>query len=361
MSKDANGRGVTWPRFLAVAAVVVLAGVAAGVVLDPAEPGADEIVDGVEERYDGADSYTGVVVVEATYDNGTDTVERTARVRVQYKDPGKYRVDGLGPEKLNGTVAATNGSVAWASGPGTTPVVESLTSNQTELVEQVNVSAALDRLQEDATISKRTTTTLDGEETYVLDVVPKNESYTANATVWVDTDDYRVHKIEAVGAKDGKTLRTTMRFESFDFGVSIHDSTFKPPADRAVVSASLDRTEYDSLADARANVDMAVETPAVPSDYAVDRVLVSEQGERATLLVTYENESDQLAVVQSERDPLSGVDTDGESVTLGNATGQYQEISDTGVVYWTTDTGTSAVVGSSDRDTLVSVAQSIAN
>ena len=344
-----------------MASLLLLVGVGAGVVMStPAEPTADEIVTGVEERYDNASSYAGTVDISATYVNESGTYERSATVQVQYLAPNNHRVEVLAPEKYNGTIAATNGSAVWVARSVGTAAVQPLNATQQDWLSRVNVSAAVDRLRENATVSKQGTATVAGEETYVLRVTPDNESYDANATVYVDTDDSRVRKIEAVATRDGETVRTTMRFSEFTFGLDIHESTFQPPSDRSVVVASLDRTSYDSLADARADLNFSVPTPEVPADFSEDRVVVARYGNDATLTTTYTNGSDTIAVVQSERDPLARIDTDGENVTVGTTDATYLEARDTGVVFWRADGLTYAVAGSVDRDTLLGVAESVA-
>lgn len=360
---DTSG-GLTWPRLVAVVGVLVLGGVVTGFVAatdSSSAPSATEIVDGVEQRYDTAESYTSVVTVNATYENETDTVERSARVRVQYRHPDNYRVEVLGPEEYEGTVAATNGSVAWVGRDVGTTLVRPLNESQQDLLATANLSAAIDRLRENATISKRGTATIDGTETYVLDIRPNNESYDVNATVWVDTDDYRIHKMQTRGTKDGQTVSTTMQVESTSFGVSIHESTFQPPQDRTVVLASLNRTTYDTLDAASDAVSFPVAMPDPPAGFTAGEAVVSQQGEDTTVVATYENETTTLLVVQSERNPLARLtdEPDAETVDLGNQTASYTRMRDTGVVYWRADGRTYGVAGDLSRDDLTAVAASM--
>ena len=355
-------RGRVSVRLVVVTALLLLVGVGAGVIFaQPAGPTTDDVLAGVEDRYDNASSYAGVVEVSATYENESGTYHRSGTAQVQYLAPNNHRVEVLAPEEYNGTVAATNGSAVWVARGVGTAAVQPLNATQQDWLARVNVSAAVDRLQENATVSLTGTATVAGEETYVLDVNPNNESYDAEATVYVDTDDYRVRKIEAVASHEAKTVRTTMRFRDFTFGVDIHESTFQPPSDRSVVVASLDRTSYDSLDAARADLNVSVATPTLPADFGEDRVVVGRYGEDATLTSTYTNDSATIAVVQSERDPLSKVDTDAENVTVGGLDAKYLEARDTGVVFWRADGLTYAVAGDVDRDTLVTVAESLAD
>jgi outer membrane lipoprotein-sorting protein len=345
-----------------VTSILLLVGAGAGVIFaQPAGPTTDDVLAGVEDRYDNASSYAGVVEVSATYENETGTYERSGTVQVQYLRPDNHRAEVLAPEEYNGTVAATNGSAVWVARGVGTAAVQPLNATQQDWLARANVSAAVDRLQENASVSLTGTETVAGEETYVLDVTPDNESYDAEATVYVDTDDYRVLKVEAVATHEEKTVSTTMRFRDFTFGVDIHESAFQPPSDRSVVVASLDSTSYDSLDAARADLNFSVATPTLPDGFEEERVVVGRYGEDATLTSTYSNDSATVAVVQSERDPLSKIDTDAENVTVGDTEAKYLEARDTGVVFWRADGITYAVAGDVDRDTLLGVAASLAD
>ena len=360
---DLNG-SLTVPRLAAVVAVLVLGGVVTGFVTGSAQetaPSATGILDRAEQRYETAESYSSVVSLNATYNNGTEPVQRSAKVRVQYRQPDSYRMELLAPTQYNGTVAATNGSVAWVAGGTGTAVVESLNASHQDMLADANVSAAIDRLKENATISKHNTTTVDGNRMYVLSVAPENESYDASAMVWIDADDYRVHKITTEGEKDGTRLSATMRVESTQFDVSIHESTFQPPEDRTVVFASLNRTEYDSLDAARTAVDFPVATPTLPAGFTAGEIVVSTQDEQSTVVASYENETASVHVVQSERNPLPQFDdeVDTETVELDTVTASYARLRDTGAVYWQTDNRTYGVTGDHSKTVLVDVAASI--
>jgi len=75
--------------------------------------------------------------------------------------------------------------------------------------------------------------------------------------------------------------------------------------------------------------------------------------------VTYTNETDRIAVVQSEQNPLSRIDAETETVTVNGHDAEYIERDEGGVVFWEADGLTYAVAGSVDRETLIEVASSL--
>ncbi|SEN83098.1 Outer membrane lipoprotein-sorting protein [Halorientalis persicus] len=371
-------RGVLSLRLAAIVAVLLGAGVVVGMAVQPdgtTGPSGEDALDRTAERYADADSFVGTVTLDVTVENETDRYERSARAQVQYLAPDGYRIDVLAPDRVANTTVATNGSVAWLDGPTGPPVVRSPNASQSERLDALNVSAAVEKLDANTSVTNRGTATVDGEETYVLDVaytgateLPDDERYAnvsekldeiedTNLTVWVDTDDYRLHKVETVVTGAEGTATTTMRFESFRFDVAIDESTFRPPSDRRVVSGAFDRTSYDTLADADAAVDFAVSEPAVPAGFELQSAVVGTQGDRATVTGVYGNGTAEFLVVQSEQNPLARFDTDGESLTVGNETVTVVERGDTTVLFWEADGRTYGVAGSLGQDRLAEIAE----
>ena len=362
----------------AVVAVLLGAGVVVGMAVQPdgtTAPSGEDALDRTAERYADADSFVGTVALDVTYENETDRIERSARSQVQYLAPDGYRIDVLAPDRVANTTVATNGSVVWFDGPAGPPVVRSPNASQTERLEALNVSAAVEKLDANTSVENRGTATVDGEETYVLDVeytgsteLPDDERYAnlsdeldeiedTNLTVWIDTDDYRLHKVEAVVTGSEGTMTTTMRFESFRFDVAIHESAFQPPTDRRVVSGAFDRTSYDTLAEADAAVDFAVSEPAVPAGFELQSAVVGTQGDRATVTGVYGNGTAEFVVVASEQNPLSRFDADGESLAVGNETVTVVSRGDTTVLFWEADGRTYGVAGSLGQDRLAEIAE----
>jgi outer membrane lipoprotein-sorting protein len=365
----------------AVAAVLLGAGVVVGMAVQPDEttaPSGDAILDRTAEQYGEADSFVGTVTVDVTFENETDRVERSARAQVQYLTPDGYRVDGLAPDRIANTTVATNGSVVWFDRPTTPPVVRSPNASQSERLEQVNVTAVVEKLDANVSVTNQGTATVDGEETYALDVeytgpteLPDDERYAnvsdrlddieeTNLTVWVDTDDDRLRKVEAVVTGSEGTVTTTMRFESFQFDVAIDESTFRPPSDRQVVSGAFDRTNYETLAEADQAVDFPVTEPAVPAGFELESAAVGTQGDRATVTGVYANETAEFVAIQSEQNPLARIDTDGESLSVGDETVTVVERGDMTVLFWEADGRTYGVAGSLGQDQLAEIAQPMA-
>lgn len=372
-----SDRGILSLRMVAIVAVLLGAGVVVGMAVQPdgtAAPSGEDALDRTAERYADADSFVGTVAVDVTYENETDRIERSARAQVQYLAPDGYRIDVLAPDRVANTTVATNGSVVWLDGPTGPPVVRSPNASQSERLEQVNVTGVVEKLDANTSVENRGTATVDGEETYVLDVeytgsteLPDDERYAnvsdgldeiedANLTVWVDTDDYRLRKVEAVVTGANGTVTTTMRFESFRFDVAIHESAFQPPTDQQVVSGAFDRTSYDTLAEADAAVDFPVTEPAVPAGFELQSAVVGTQGDRATVTGVYGNGTAEFVVVASEQNPLARFDTDGESLTVGNETVTVLTQGDTTVLFWEADGRTYGVAGSLGQDRLAEIA-----
>jgi outer membrane lipoprotein-sorting protein len=385
-SPSDTDRGVLPLRLVLVAAALLTVGVVVGMAVQPdgaTAPDGETILDRTAERYAEADSFAGTVTVETTFENDTDRIERSASARVQYLAPDSYRIDGRTPDRVANTTAATNGSTAWFDRPTAPPVVRTLNASHAEWHDAANPAEAVERLDSNVSVTNRGTATVDGDETYVLDVEYTgstewderwddtewdgeqwqanvsdrlDEVEDANLTVWVDTDDDRLRRVETVVTGSEGTVTTTMRFEAFQFDVAIHESTFQPPTDQQVVSGAFDRTSYETLADADAAVDFGLATPAVPEGFELVNATVGTQGDSATVIGVYTNGTSEFFVVQSEENPLARLDTDGESLAVGDGTVTVVERGDTTVLFWEADGRTYGVAGSLGQDRLAEIA-----
>jgi len=333
-------------RRLAIVAVFVTGGLlAAGAVagvsgLDQmGQPSGDDVLDRTEQRYDGAKTITGTATV--TVANNSDS--KTATVEYAAAEPNKTWAAVTSEDRSY--EMGTNGTVVWAVG-----------ENESYARELSEKSAAMDDTtdpvpEENVTATLRGTDDINGESTYVLDLEPTNESIDApNTTLWVDTEDYRVHKLTT----DDGTNRTEVIVEETNFNVSIDDSQFAPPADRVAVTTT---ETYDSYDAAQSATDLDL----------------PEYGNGTFKEARHITRADSTAVVQQ-------YDADGENVTVLTATGasNYLDDAENGtavqvngqnaiaierddrtVVYWTEGDVTTGVVVEGTTDEAVAAAEEL--
>ncbi|EMA29435.1 LolA family protein [Haloarcula japonica] len=333
-------------RRLAIVAVFVAVGLlAAGAVAgvsslgEMGQPSGDDVLDKTEQRYDTAETITGTATVTVA----NDTATQTATVEYAAAEPNKAWAAVTGEDRAY--EMGTNGTVAWAVGENQSygrelPEKSAAMNDTTDPVPEENVTATL-----------RGTEEVNGKSTYILDLEPTNESIDApNTTLWVDTEDYRVHKLIT---DDGKN-RTELTVEETNFNVSIDDSQFAPPADRVAVTTvetyetydaaqsatDLDLPEYDNGTFEEARYISRADSTAVVQQYDAD-------GENVTLL-TATGASSYLDDAEN-----------GTAVQVNGRNATAVERDDRAVVYWTEDGVTTGVVVEGTTEEAVAVAEEL--
>lgn len=325
-----------------VAAGLLAAGAVAGVSgLDAmGQPSGDEVLDRAEQRYDSAQTLTGTATVTVA----NDSQSKTATVQYAVAEPDKTWV-AVDSENRSYEMG-TNGTVVWAVGEnrsyGRTLPEESAAMNDTaDPMPEENVTATL-----------RGTAEVNGESAYVLDLEPTNESRDApNTTLWVDTADYRVHKLTT----DDGTNRTEVVVEKTNFNVSIDDSQFAPPADRVAVTTVETYDSYDAVQSAT-DLDLPQYENGIfeearyisrPDSRAVVQQYDDSERGNVTLLTatgasSYLDEAENGTTVQVNGQNATAIERDGRTV-----------------VYWTENDVTTGVVVEGATDDAVAVAESL--
>ena len=333
-------------RRLAIVAVFVAVGLlAAGAVagvsgLDQmGEPSGDDVLDRTEQRYDAAETITGTATVTVA----NDSASKTATVEYAAAEPNKTWAAVTSEDRSY--EVGTNGTVAWAVGENESYARElseksAAMNDTTDPVSEENVTATL-----------RGTDDVNGESAYVLDLEPTNESIDApNTTLWVDTDDYRVHKMTT----DDGTNRTELTVEETNFNVSIDDSQFAPPADRVAVTTT---ETYDSYDAAQSATDL--DLPEYENG-TFDEARHITRADSTAVVQQYDADGENVTVLTATG--ASSYLDDAENGTAVQVNGQDAtaiERDDRTVVYWTEGDVTTGVVVEGTVDEAVAAAEEL--
>mgnify|MGYP005847597921 CR=1 FL=1 len=304
------------------------------------QPSGDEILDRVEAQYDAAETISGTATV--TVEN--DTASSTATVEYAAKQPDMvaYTVD-KGDRTYE---AGSNGSVVWAVGADRSYARELPTDAELEAYQSradrgeiPAIADDYDPMTEPVAASNVTATLvdtveIDGQSAYVVDIEPTNESATATSTLWIATDDSRLLKARAT---DG-TNETTVRVSETRFNVSIHDSTFEPPADRVSVTTT---DSYDSFGAVQSATELSV--PEYDAGEFTTATVVS-RADGTAVIQQYAVDDDTVSVItatggSTPLDRLAGETT----VTVNERSASAVQQDGRAVVFWTEGEVTTAV------------------
>lgn len=345
MTDDSDRGAVTAAIVVAGLLIAALAVTVVAVGGSLTAPSGEAILNETSDRYESADTVVGAATVTVS----NETRNASYQLTFAATDDNESRVSVTG---TNGTtVVGTNGSVAWVhdEATGLTRVVNESTAEPSALNESQNESArrAADRLRqvafdwtaENTTATRVGTETIDGSETWVVEVESTNESRNGTVTYWIDQETSVVHKQRYT---DRETT-VTVRYTETRFDVALADSTFQPPGVQA------DRTQtvetFDALQDAT-----SVSVPEL-GDAQFEEGYVASGGQTGVARYSEPNVSvvATAASVPVTADNTTRVELAGRTVNVTTRDGQT-------VVTWDGEETTVAVVAE-DRETALAVAE----
>jgi hypothetical protein len=247
-------------------------------------------------------------------------------------------------------VVGTNGSAAWTYQPAT-GFVEVAEDGARADRARTRYADRLDRFEANLTATRTGTETIDGTETFVLNVTSTNESITATGQLWVAKNDWSVQKSVLTG--DNVTVTVTVREQRFN--VSVHESTFRPPSANGTLAPGAERETYDTFDDAQAATDLSM--PDLRGTYTFEEALVASYDATTTATATYETDDGSVSVAVSDTDdpPFDG----GNETTVAGQNVTTVETDRGSVVYWTEDGTTTGVVTRGPLETAIDVAESV--
>lgn len=348
MTADRGSLARFAPLVVGAVLVALVAGGVTGALPLADAPDGETVVDRVEDRYASAETVVG----NATVSVANDSASRSQSLSFAAADPNRSRVSVTSDDHTY--VAGTNGTVAWVYNETSDTVrVREVPGNRSH-DESPTYANASEWVDDNTTARLLRTTTLDGAETYVVAVEPANASREGNTTLWVDTGDYRVHRLRAT---DG-TNHTTVDFADVRFNASVHDSTFRPPGDADVTVVS--RESYDTFAATQDATAFAVR--ALDADgYDFESGVVATRNGQTVALQRYAGAANVTVAATADSLPynLTAANVTTETVTVAGANATYVELGDRGAVVWDDDGVTHAVVADLSRADLLDLAADV--
>jgi hypothetical protein len=207
-----------------------------------------------------------------------------------------------------------------------------------------------ERYGDNVTATRVGTETVGGQEAHVLRVVSTNESIDTEGRLWVDREEYTVLKAQATGENG----TVTVRFSDTRFGVSVHESTYRPPTDGGREVPDADRETYDSFGAAQSAT--ALDLPDLRDSYGFEEVVVANYDGETTATAAYDTEygTAYVAVTTADRVPGEGETrrVADRSVTVASAQGGA-------AAYWTDGDVTTAVVVRGPESSALAVAETL--
>ncbi|RLM53698.1 hypothetical protein DVK02_12690 [Halobellus sp. Atlit-31R] len=363
---------------LGVVALLGVATVAGMAVTDVGAPSGAEILDDAEQRYESAETVVGAATVTAA--NETDT--RTYEVSFTVAEDNRSRMAVSSDDRT--VVLGTNGSAGWihdeqtgvtrvvsnesgdAMGPAAmgdapmdapmgdaaTPMdatgYADLNESQKEAMREAGErlrSAAYDWTEENTTATRTGRETVDGTDSWVVEVEPKNESRTGSVTHWIAVDSADVLKQEF----SGEHGTVTVVYTETRFDIDVADSTFEPPTDERPSGERID--SFEALQGAT-----GVEVPEfADSAYEFSEGAVLNYGGE-TAVARYTGAAN-VTVFTSTTESLPYASGDATPVEIGGVSANVSEMEGRVAVAWEDGDRTIGVVTDADRETALDIAE----
>lgn len=362
---------------LVLVVAALLLGGSLGLLGGDGDTDSAQISERVDQRVESIDT------VRFTLEQTVETDNRTLsfRARVVYQRPDRINItyfDGPVPY----TRVVSNGSVTWLYNESSNEIQiadEPAYDRPSKLligVDQLGGNATFEGNEtlagEDATElsfavddSEVSLLLAGGQETSQLGEATTNG--TVETSVWIDTDLWLPRKatVSVPAFEDNRTI--TVRYDEYEIDPNVSDEqfTFEAPDDAAVVRGDQSNfrpplensTFYDDRTAVAANASVALPEPTLPAGYAFveGAVIDARIGEGVEL--TYHDGDARLEVV-TLREYRRFFDQ-GETVTVDGADGLYVALPNGRFVQWACNDRLYLVSGPEDRETLLSIAESI--
>lgn len=362
---------------LALTALLVLGSGCVGILGDDGDADPETISDRVNESLDSMETLQ--FTMEQTVE--TDNETRSFRARVVYERPNRINITYL-DQAVPYAYAVSNGSVTW---------LYNESKNEVEIADEAVVEGAseillgADQLSANATFEGNETLAgedatelsfaVDGSEVSLLLGGGQETSQFGEASsngsvetrVWIDTDLWLPRKAQMSVPAFENNRTFTVRYEDIEINPEVSDDefTFERPADAEVVRGDQssfrppreNATFHDSRVAVAENAPFEIPQPTVPNGYEFveGAVIDGELGQGVEL--TYRDGEQRLEIV-TLRDYDVFFDQ-GQEVAIGGTTGLYIELPNGRVIQWECDGRLYLISGQEDRDTLVSIGESI--
>ena len=366
--------------------VVVALALGAGLLLTGGTPlpSADEAA----QQYSELDAYNATYTV--TFNEPGET--RTVRVRNTVSpDSGELRSEALAPPSRVGNLRVYNGSVAWlynATRDTVTRVAQAepqVVPRQRAVVRSVVAAAngedassrvsplpvvpgseggsAVENATAELEASYEGTATVAGREAHVISLTPAANATTSitEQTVWLDTEYFVPLRVNATLVFEGNRTVISQEATGVSFEPDLPPGVFEfdPPVSGDPERSTAEVTTYESRADLAAATAFPVPDPTVPGRFGLSRAQLTVRPDRAAVVLRYTSGVNVISVVAG-----NGTEFDtatGEPVRVGNRTGRFDVSGQVGRVVWTCGAYEYAVAGTVPRETLTSVARSVAD
>ena len=328
-----------------------------------ATPDGDEVVDEFLERVSTLDTVQFTRSAERAFNNQSST--NTVRVVADFESFQKRT------ETLNSSIGSDSVTTVRNDSAVTTYDAEDNTVSEYE-IQSSTLLPRIESLANDSVVDYEFlgTETVDGQDTYALDVTPKERfrndaDVETETTVFVDTETYFPVRVDSETRSEEYNHSSTVDYENVTLNEEIPDGTFEldVPDDATDPTANLgpEINDFDAYDELSASANVSVPDAEIGEGFEFERGTTIDGDEYYSVTLEY-SDGDQSVTVSTQVTAIGGVDYDDsemyEAVDLGDVTG-YRYTNDEFTLLSFEDDQQYTVYGDVSNGTATDLAESI--
>lgn len=333
---------------------------------DAAEPDdgnltAETILEGYREQMDSLETLTVDIQSNATSESYSSASEQTIWVDFE-NERIRTELDSEYGETI--TVRNETGTVVYNVDENT------VSSYNYTFDDRYGDQFGIGTLTNDSEVTYAGTETIDGTETYRLDIEPETQYSTGNynLTLWMDAETYLPVQYEMRSDSERYSYELTQRYTNVTVNETIPDERFTidiPDDAEQPDYSTPEFYSYEDESELRSNTSQSVPDPTIPENYTFESGYVTEGDDYESVTLTYTTDSDESLTVSKRGS--SGYDYSDhdqfEEVAVGNQTGYYNEFdygeSNISILVWECGDDQYTTYGSLNESETIGVAESI--
>lgn len=325
-------------------------------------PADDDVVEAFEERIESLETVEMTYEMNATFD-GDQTMTSEQTVWADYEND-RIRTETESDQTETITVRNESKTVTYD--------VENNQVHRYDNSGDAGPQTIVDQLLSNGEYTYEERESLDGEETYRLDVTPTNTGDVSDvdATLWLDTDTHFPTQLTTSYGGDDYDYETTVTFRNVSLNEPIPDERFTIdiPDDAEEPDYSVpDRTSYDSLSALEEDTDRSAPAPDVPDAYSFEEGHVTDGDDYHLVTLQYttdDGETLRVSQQQSETNYDYGESDRYDEVDVGDHTGYYAEFEydgeTTSILDVNCENNSYSISGDLSKEESIEVAESLA-
>jgi len=335
---------------LAILSIVLLAGCV--------EMSAEQIASEMQKKFENLRDYKGTMSITMSFDGESRETESDFMSLMPAKSWMKTtKGDGAGD------IFVSNGTTMWSynSTANEVTIIE-LPKTKKDNLGQADYVKIVKNMLEQNDVKMSGSEKIDGRETFILEMMPKNktqEAFTFKQKLWADKETWMPLRMETYD-KDGKLIMT-MEYRNVEFNTGIPDSEFefKIPEGAKVVTREMTLPKEVTLDEARKSVNFTVAVPSyLPEGYILDKVTVFKYDNTQSVSITYKKGEEMLSVYEVNK---SGYTPKGkfETVKINGVDARYMDSDFGRSLSWSKNRIDITVHGKISKEQLIRMMESI--